>query len=194
MEGMAMKSLELLRNRRSRYQLNREIPLSHQELLHLIDEVTVQVPDAFNMQSQRLLELLARIKTPSGIGFSRFFEGKVPREKIDSFRAGYGTILYFYDQQVTEEMAGKFSAYADKFPHWAAQSLGMLQFSLWVALREAGIGASLQHYNPVIDHEVKQMFDLPETWVLDAQMPFGLASDEPQPKQLQDIRQRVIQR
>ena len=70
----------------------------------------------------------------------------------------------------------------------------MLQFSLWVALREAGIGASLQHYNPVIDHEVKQMFDLPETWVLDAQMPFGLASDTPSPKQLQDIRQRVIQR
>ncbi|WP_283217131.1 nitroreductase family protein [Varibaculum cambriense] len=50
-----MKTLDLLRNRRSRYQLNREIPLSHQELLDLIDEVTAQVPDAFNMQSQRLL-------------------------------------------------------------------------------------------------------------------------------------------
>ena len=43
MEGIAMKTLDLLRNRRSRYQLNREIPLSHQELLDLIDEVTVQV-------------------------------------------------------------------------------------------------------------------------------------------------------
>lgn len=189
-----MKSLELLRNRRSRYQLNQEIPLSHQELLDLIDEVTAQVPDAFNMQSQRLVVVTGENQDTLRNRVFEVFEGKVPREKIDSFRAGYGTILYFYDQAVTEEMAGKFSAYADKFPHWAAQSLGMLQFSLWVALREAGIGASLQHYNPVIDHEVKQLFDLPETWVLDAQMPFGLASDEPQPKQLQDIRQRVIQR
>ena len=50
-----MKTLELLQNRRSRYQLDRKISLSHQELLDLIDEVTAQVPDAFNMQSQRLL-------------------------------------------------------------------------------------------------------------------------------------------
>lgn len=189
-----MKTLELLRNRRSRYQLNREIPLNHQQLLDLIDEVTAQVPDAFNMQSQRLLVVTGENQDALWNRVFEVFEGRVPREKIDSFRAGYGTILYFYDQAVTEEMAGNFPTYADKFPHWAAQSLGMLQFSLWVALREAGIGASLQHYNPVIDHEVKQMFDLPETWVLDAQMPFGLASDDPQAKQLQDIRQRVIQR
>ena len=194
MEGIAMKTLELLRNRRSRYQLDRNIPLSHQQLLDLIDEVTAQVPDAFNMQSQRLVVVTGENQDALWNRIFEVFEGKVPREKIDSFRAGYGTILYFSDQAVTEEMAGKFPTYADKFPHWAAQSLGMLQFSLWVALREAGIGASLQHYNPVIDHEVKQMFDLPETWVLDAQMPFGLASDEPSPKQLQDIRQRVIQR
>lgn len=50
-----MKTLELLQDRRSRYQLERKIPLSHQQLLDLIDEVTSQVPDAFNMQSQRLL-------------------------------------------------------------------------------------------------------------------------------------------
>ncbi|WP_215523285.1 nitroreductase family protein [Varibaculum prostatecancerukia] len=189
-----MKTLELLQDRRSRYQLERKIPLSHQELLDLIDEVTAQVPDAFNMQSQRLLVVTGENQDALWNRVFEVFEGKVPREKIDSFRAGYGTILYFYDQEVTEEMAGKFTTYADKFPHWAAQSLAMLQFSLWVALREAGIGASLQHYNPVIDHAVKQLFDLPETWVLDAQMPFGVASDEPHPKQLQDIRQRVIQR
>ena len=94
-----MKTLELLQNRRSRYQLDRKISLSHQELLDLIDEVTAQVPDAFNMQSQRLLVVTGENQDALWNRVFEVFEGKVPREKVDSFRAGYGTILYFYDQE-----------------------------------------------------------------------------------------------
>mgnify|MGYP001852288703 CR=1 FL=1 len=32
---------------------------------------------------------------------------------------------------------------------------------------------SLQHYNPLIDEAIHQAFDLPETWKLRAEMPFG---------------------
>lgn len=52
---------------------------------------------------------------------------------------------------------------------------------IWLALSEQNIGASLQHYNPLIDNEVKMAFDLPEHWQLLAQMPFGsieLPADE----------------
>jgi len=49
----------------------------------------------------------------------------------------------------------------------------MLQFSVWVALAESGIGASLQHYNPIIDEEVAAAFHIPKTWKMMAQMPFG---------------------
>ena len=41
------------------------------------------------------------------------------------------------------------------------------------ALAEQGIGASLQHYNPLIDDDIKKEFDLPAEWTLRAQMPFG---------------------
>ena len=35
------------------------------------------------------------------------------------------------------------------------------------------MGASLQHYNPIIDEEVAQTFDIPANWKLRAQLVFG---------------------
>ena len=67
----------------------------------------------------------------------------------------------------------------------------MLQHSIWLALRELDIGANLQHYNPVIDAAVRELFDIPEDWVLLAQMPFGNILEEPEPKDKLDIRERV---
>ena len=49
----------------------------------------------------------------------------------------------------------------------------MLQLAVWSMLRELNVGASLQHYNPVIDARVKEIFDIPENFKLVAQMPFG---------------------
>lgn len=49
----------------------------------------------------------------------------------------------------------------------------MAQHSVWTALANANIGASLQHYNPLIDQEVAQTWDIPASWKLRAQMPFG---------------------
>ncbi|WP_113860204.1 nitroreductase family protein [Bifidobacterium aemilianum] len=64
-------------------------------------------------------------------------------------------------------------AYAENFPIWAQQANGMLQLSVWTALSEEGLGASIQHYNPLIDAEVRETFSIPESWQLLAEMPFG---------------------
>jgi predicted oxidoreductase (fatty acid repression mutant protein) len=74
---------------------------------------------------------------------------------------------------LSKSLQSQFALYADRFPGWAIQSSGMLQLSIWSGLRELGIGASLQHYNPVIDKMVREMFELPENYILNAQMPFG---------------------
>jgi predicted oxidoreductase (fatty acid repression mutant protein) len=71
------------------------------------------------------------------------------------------------------------------------QSSAMLQISIWSGLRELGIGASLQHYNPVIDQKVRELFDLPESYLLIAQMPFGGIVKEPDLKEKEDITKRV---
>ena len=70
-------------------------------------------------------------------------------------------------------MQKQFAAYADNFPVWAQQANGMLQFAIWTALTDLGLGANLQHYNPLIDDQVKAAFALPASWKLIAQMPFG---------------------
>ena len=40
-------------------------------------------------------------------------------------------------------------------------------------MAEQHIGASLQHYNPVIDDEVEETFDIPKNWKLRAELVFG---------------------
>ena len=67
----------------------------------------------------------------------------------------------------------------------------MLQLSIWSGLRELGIGASLQHYNPVIDDSVKTLLNLPKEYILIAQMPFGGIVSEPNKKEKEEIDKRV---
>ncbi|MNU09462.1 hypothetical protein D3C72_2560420 [compost metagenome] len=62
---------------------------------------------------------------------------------------------------------------------------------MWTALEEEGLGASLQHYNPLIDEHVKNEWKLPENWKLIAQMPFGAPTFEPGDKEFQPIEERV---
>lgn len=54
-----------------------------------------------------------------------------------------------------------------KSSKWYAQN------NIWTALSQANIGANLQHYNPLIDDKIKELFSIPDTWKLTAQMPFG---------------------
>ena len=186
-----MNIYEGLKQRRSYYQLNKELPVSTDEIHTLINEVTELVPDAFNMKSARVVVALGEKQDELWDGIYDVFDGKVAREKIDGFKAAAGTILYFYDEEVVRGLQEKFVAYAENFPVWANQANGMLQINIWSALRELGVGANIQHYNPVIDDFVREKFGLPGNWKLVAQMPFGGIVMEPAPKDKEDISERV---
>ena len=67
----------------------------------------------------------------------------------------------------------------------------MLQYIIWTMLEAEGYGASLQHYNPLIDEKVKVVWDIPENWLLLAQMPFGKPLAEPEPKSSLPLEDRV---
>ena len=153
----------------------------------LIEETTELVPDAFNMKSARVAVALGEKQDELWDRIYEAFQGKVAREKVDGFKAAAGTVLYFYEEALQE----KFPLYADNFPVWANQANGMLQINIWSGLRELGIGANLQHYNPVIDETVRELFDLPKSWKLLAQMPFGGIVEEREPKAKEKIEERV---
>lgn len=67
----------------------------------------------------------------------------------------------------------------------------MHQLALWTLLEEAGFGASLQHYNPLIDKDVRAQWRLPEEWRLIAQMPFGLPLAPPAEKLFEPVEARM---
>ncbi len=186
-----MQIVNSLKNRRTYYNIKKELPVSIEKVIEMVEEITELVPDAFNMKSSRVFIVYGEMQNKLWDKIYDTFGGKVPREKIDSFLAGYGTILYFYDGKLVSDMQNKFPAYAANFPVWANQASGMLQLAVWSGLRELEIGVSLQHYNPVIDKAVKEMFNIPEEYVLVAEMPFGAIEKEPAQKEKEDIKQRV---
>lgn len=49
----------------------------------------------------------------------------------------------------------------------------MHQFYLWAALEAEGLGANLQHYNPVANQKTADTFGIPQEWQLKGQLVFG---------------------
>jgi len=183
--------LEALRARRSFYQLNKQSPLAEDELIRYVEDIVRLVPDAYDMKSQRAVLALGAQHDRLWDAVYDVFGGKVAREKTDSFKAGVGTVLFFYDRATVEGMQRDIPSGADNFPLWAMQSNGMLQLALWSGLCAQGYGASLQHYNPVIDERVRDLFGVPEEYVLLAQLVFGGIAARPEPKAEEDISARV---
>lgn len=186
-----MSMIDALKVRRSVYKIGKALPVDEEKIMRLVNEATALVPDAFDMKSQRVVLALGEKHDKLWDAIYDAFGGKVAREKIDGFKAGYGTVLYFYDADVVKSLQEKFAPYAANFPIWAQQANGMLQLSIWSGLAELGVGANIQHYNPVIDEAVRELFGLPENYVLVAQMPFGGIVEPPTPKAGEDISLRV---
>lgn len=182
---------ESLAKRRTYYNINKELPVAEADVIALVENTTELVPDAFNMKSARVVVALGDKQDALWDTIYDAFGGKVAREKIDGFKAAAGTVLYFIDTDTVKALQEQFPAYAANFPIWANQANGMLQINIWSALRELEVGANVQHYNPVIDDAVKKLFDVPESYQLVAQMPFGGIAAEPDPKEKEDISKRV---
>lgn len=175
-----MSALTLFKKRRTQYALNTQLPMSEQQVDQLIRDVVREAPSAFNSQSSRVVILFGEQHQKLWSIVKETLRAIVPAEnfaatdsKIDSFAAGAGTALFFEDQNVIKGLQQQFAMYADKFPTFSENAAGIAQFAVWTALADANIGASLQHYNPLIDEEVRKTWNLPESWQLSAQMPFG---------------------
>ncbi len=194
-----MTLLDLAQKRRSCYNLTNQIPLSQAQLVALIQTAVKHAPSAFNSQSSRVLVLLDEKHRT----FWELTENELKKivppenwaqtaEKITAFAKAYGTLLFFEDWTVVENLQNRFPAYKENFPVWAYQANGMLEYLIWTALAEQNIGASLQHYNPLVDAAVHHTFNVPAAWKLVAQMPFGQTARPPAAKEFLPLDSRVI--
>lgn len=182
---------EALQHRRSFYALGSEMLTNQQEIEEMIEFTLRYVPSAFNSKSTRIVLLMGNAHRIFWKIVKASIRPNVTEEeysksekKIDlSFASGYGTLLFFEDMNVVKSLQDKYPLYADKFPLWAWQTSAMHQLALWCMLEDTGLGASLQHYNPLIDKAIKQHWTIPESWELNAQMPFGYPPSLPGKKE-----------
>lgn len=180
--------LSLAKARRTIYTLGKDLPIAEETVIDLIKEAIRQAPSAFNSQSSRALILLGKEHDRFWALVREQLRKVIPAEsfhatsdKLDGFSAAAGSVLFFEDQEVVTALQRQYIAYADHFPVWSEQSSGIAQYAVWLALAEKSIGANLQHYNPLIDMDVRQAWNIPESWKLRAEMNFGgivTAADE----------------
>ena len=186
-------------DRRSYYGISKEPVISDQSIKELMEQALKHAPSAFNSQSARIVLLLGKnhdklwdITKDRLRGLLGPEQFPSTEEKLNSFQAGYGTVLFFEDSSVVEALQSQFPTYRDNFPVWSQQSSGMLQYVVWTALELEGYGVSLQHYSELIESRVKSEWNITQEWKLIAQMPFGKPTADPAEKQYQPIESRLL--
>ncbi|WP_057828203.1 nitroreductase family protein [Liquorilactobacillus cacaonum] len=197
---MNQKLVELLAKRRSIYALGKNVTESKEEIVSLVKKAIRESPTAFNNQSTRAIVLFGNASDKAWDLVAERLKSEVPteeayaktKEKINSFKAGFGTVLFFTHQPTIDDNKAQFALYADNFQDWSEQGLGGAQQSVWAAFTENGIGASLQHYNPIVDDMFKDAFNIPEGWVLRAEMPFGSIEATREEKAYMNDEERVL--
>ena len=187
-----------IETRRSIYAIGKRKVVDERTVRKIVEFATKQVPSAFNSQSARVVVLFGSESDRFWTLVHDALKKIVPPDafpqteaKLTSFAAGLGTILFFEEQKTVEDLQERFALYRDNFPVWSLQSNGMLEYAVWTLLAEAGLGASLQHYNPLIDDAVKKAWNLPASWKLLAEMPFGSVEAPAGDKEFLPIEERV---
>lgn len=193
-----MNYLKIMKERRSIYHISEEISIDEEDVIKMVEEAILHSPTGFNMQSGKAVVLMNEEHKQLWDIVMETLRKIVPAEsfsstedKINAFKAGKGTVLFFDDQEIIDDFSNQFALYKDNFPIFAAHGMGILQGNVWYQFTEAGIGASLQHYNPLIDEEVKKRWNIPDSWKLTAQMPFGKIESGAGDKQFNDIENRI---
>ena len=199
---MKNKSLhDSIKDRRTYYQLSNQSPISDAEIQKIIEHVAYWAPSPFNSQSARMVLLLCenhkKLWELTKVELKKISKSeeawKQTEAKVDgSFLAGYGTVLFFEDMSVVKGLQDKFPSYTEKFAQWSEHSTAINQILVWMALENEGFGASLQHYNPLIDEGIQQEWGISKDWKLIAQMPFGVPAGQPGEKTHEPLEKRVL--
>lgn len=181
---MATDFYTAVKTRRTVYTLTKYSTISDSRIEEILKDALTHVPSPFNSQSGRIVLLRGAKHEAFWSNLKEVLRGMVKDPKafadsearVDGFKAGYGTVLFFEDQDVVKGLQDSFPAYKDNFPLWSLHSAGMMQFAVWTSFAIEGMGASLQHYTPLVDEWVYKNADVPKSWKLIAQMPFGKSS------------------
>ena len=176
-----MTYLDILKTRRSIYILKDQLPVSQAIVAGRVKEAISLSPTAFMMQDIHAVILTGdnHRKLWDKIVYNTL-QKIVPAEafkrteiKLNTFSQATGTILLLRDLEAVEQMRKEYATYADEMDNWSWQDLGIAMVNIWNSLAEINVGANIQHYNPLIDDEVKSTWNIPANYQLVGQMVYG---------------------
>jgi len=177
--------VDLIEKRRSIYVLGTNSQYSKSEISDRIRKTLKQAPSAFNSQTSRAVVLFDEAN-------DKFWDHIYDVQKdvlegetwdlmsgiITGSKDGIGTVLFFEDTDAVKEMP----AQGVRQEAYKQNNNANAQYAVWLALAEMDLGASLQHFNvgyeQGFDKGTKEMFNLPESYEMLAQMPFGSIEQE----------------
>ena len=179
-DDLELTFIHKIKKRRSIYALGKRVHYSQAYLCEIIQEAVRSCPSAYDSQSTRIAVLFADSHHQFWEIVKQVQRQHVPEHiyegvelKLNQCAEAYGTILFYEDQSVIQQLQKKMPLNSEDFPAWSEQTSGMAQFAVWATLADSGLGASLQHYNPLIDEKVAEHFDIDKNWLLRAQLCFG---------------------
>lgn len=184
---MGHSFIDAITKRRSYYHLSDSKIVNDNTIIALVDKLLLTMPTPFNVQSTRIVLLFDEQHRELWNILISIFRNMLSPERFEqscrkiesAFMSGCGTILFYEDSEALDVMRREFPLYAKSVDRWSEHSSAMFQFAIWTALEDIGYGASLQHYNPLIDTAVMERWLISSKWRLIAQMPFGTPLDIP---------------
>ncbi|KAK5062586.1 hypothetical protein LTR84_004659 [Exophiala bonariae] len=178
--------LNPIESRLSCYGLTNSSPIPDSKIRSIVEFAIKNAPSAFNVQSARAVILLKADHEKLWDIADKHLKAAMPEPayqalapRVKMFRAAYGSVLWFEDQDALDALKEKNPAIQASVAEWSHHSSGMHQFIAWTAFELEGLGCNLQHYNfmPQFSAEVASEWKLPESWKLLSQLVFGTPTD-----------------
>lgn len=184
-----MSYANLLTSRRSIYHIGRNTPVTAEEVTEKLQILIPTIPTAYHVESSRLIVASGQLHeklwdtlhdSQKAFVDPERYEAIAPR--FEQAKRGVGILLFFEDRAVVDEMPTS----PERQAAYKEQNSAMLTFASWLLLADLGLGASLHHFNIGYDlgydKVVRDLLDLPETYELMAEMPFGSIEAQPDEK------------
>lgn len=175
--GMMMDFTELARLRRSEYHIDAQVNIAQEDIVATIEDIIDNSPTAYNAQSFQVVVLFGQKNQNFWQAVYQTQQALLPADqfaqlghRINTAAKGYGTILLFADNQSTAE---RMITTPERQLIYKNQDSAILSYALWLALNNIDLGVSLHHFLIGQDQFVHDLFDLPASWEMMAQMPFG---------------------
>lgn len=175
--------IKAIAERRTIYDIKPILPhgVTIQTIQEIVQCIVKDTPTAFNCQSNRAIIVTGKTHHDLWDNVVKAMGDNEGSRRPASIREdAVGSVIFFVDEAVTEEMQKKFPMYKDVFPPFAEQVTGAAQIQTWTALESIGLGAHIQHFNQFVQNALPE--GIPKTWTVKAQLNFGIPAGFPAEK------------